>query len=452
MANVNEVISFDVHDLGHAGEGVGRHQGRVVFVPGALPGERVRARVVERKKRLARADLLEVERTAPGRVTPFCSVYGACGGCQLQHLAYDEQLAWKTKYVRESLARLGGLTDVTVHPCLGMEWPRDYRNKAQYPVATVDGGVRLGFYRRGTHEVIPATGCPVQHPLSRQAAEAVERALDKLGIEPYDEATHRGVVRHVLCRTSFSSEQVLITLVTRTAHIPQREALVEALRAAIPSLVGITQSINPHRSNVILGDVNRTLWGADRLCERLFNLQLCYSAPSFFQVNPIQMEVLYRDALEYAQLKGDEHVVDAYCGIGSITLPLAQRAGRVTGIEVVEAAVRDARANAERNGIENVEFLVGEAEVILPEWLEAGERPDVVVVDPPRRGCGTPLLEAIATVRPQRIVYVSCNPATLARDLSFLVAEGFEVEAVQPVDMFPQTAHVEAVAALVDAR
>lgn len=441
-------LTLEVTDLGHDGEGVARHRGLVVFIPGALPGERVVAELVERKRHFARARLLEVERPAPERVTPPCAVYGECGGCQLQHLRYEEQLAWKAAYVRECLRRIGGLHDVPVQACLGMDHPWGYRNKAQYPVARVDGGVVLGFYRKGSHEVVAATGCLVQHPLSRQAAEAARQAVADLGIPPYDESTHQGVIRHVLCRVSFSSQRVLVTFVTRTPRIPREAALVETLRTSVPNLAGITQNINPRPGNVILGERNRLLWGEDVLCERILDLELCYSAPAFFQVNPVQTEVLYRQVLAYAALKGDEHVVDAYCGIGSITLPLARRAGRVTGIEVVEAAVRDARRNAARNGIPNVTFLAGEAEAILPERVAAGERPDVVVVDPPRKGCGRPLLDAILAVRPARVVYVSCNPATLARDLRILVDGGYQVREVQPVDMFPQTAHVEAVALL----
>lgn len=444
-----QVVQVEVRDLGHAGEGVGRYQDFTLFVPGALPGETVQARVTEVHKNYGRAELVAVEAPSPARVAPPCPAFAECGGCQIQHLAYPEQLRAKEAQVRAAVERIGGLRGVTVHPVIGMADPWHYRNKAQFPVGLSGGQLVAGCYARGTHRIVDVADCLIQHPTANKVLRAVREQVLRFGIPPYDEATHTGVLRHVLVRVSHLSGEAMCILVTRTAELPHDHELAGALMAAVPELASLWQNINPRRTNVVLGDESVHLAGRETLIDRIGDLRFHISPRSFYQVNPVQTEVLYSKALEYAALSGDEVAIDAYCGIGTITLFLARRAGHVYGIEVVPEAVRDARANADLNGITNVTFLEGDAAAVLPRLAQEEVRPAVVVFDPPRKGCDPPALEAAAAMGPERIVYVSCNPATLARDMARLAALGYRPVEVQPVDMFPHTAHVECCALLV---
>jgi|LFRM01.1.fsa_nt_gb 23S rRNA (uracil1939-C5)-methyltransferase len=437
-------LELEIERLNHEGEGVGRFQGFTVFVPQTVPGDKVIARVISVQKSYARALPETVITASPLRVEPHCEHFAVCGGCQLQHLDYSEQLRRKTEMVRDALQRIGGL-DVPVLPTIGMSDPWHYRNKAQVPVGQEAGKVSAGFYAKRSHKIVDLTACPIQHPANDQVVHVVRSLLAELAIPIYNEVEHQGIIRHIMARTSFATGEVLVVLVTNGPHLPKAEQIAAELQAQIPNLVGVVQSINTRRGNTVLGDKEKTLWGQPYLTEKLGSLQFRLSPRSFFQVNPQQTEVLYRIAKAYAALQGSETVFDLYCGIGTIALLVSDAAAKVVGVEIVPDAVEDARQNAILNGITNVEFHLGAAEIVVPKLYLQGYKADVLLVDPPRKGCDEALLKTMAAMQPERIVYISCNPATLARDLKYLTAHGFTVNDVQPVDMFPQTAHVECV-------
>lgn len=439
-------ISVTVHGLGSSGEGVARFEGLTIFVPGGAPGDRLLARVEEVKKNYARAALVAVEEPSPDRVAPPCPVVAECGGCQLQHIAYGAQLRLKRQQVVDALERLGKLSGVTVHPTLGMDDPWRYRNKAQFPMGYRSGRVIAGFFAPGTHRIVDIERCDIQHPLGNRIMAEVKALAGRHGVRIYDERTHSGVLRHVLARVGRGTGEAMAVLVTNGPDFPHGEEIARALMDRIPELVSVVQNINPARTNVVLGRESRVLAGRAYITDYIGDLEFNISPVSFFQVNPAQTEVLYGKALEYAGLTGGETVLDLYCGIGTISLFLARQAREVIGIEWVEEAVDDARENALLNGVQNVRFIAGDAAVEMPRLAEEGVRADVIVLDPPRKGCDEPVLEAIAAVAPRRVVYVSCNPASLARDLGRLAGMGYRTVEVQPVDMFPHTAHVECVA------
>ncbi|MFZ5825067.1 MAG: 23S rRNA (uracil(1939)-C(5))-methyltransferase RlmD [Bacillota bacterium] len=443
-----QTIEVAIHGLGHGGEGVGRYEGLTVFIPGGAPGDRLVARVSEVKKNYARASLVRVAEPSPHRVEPPCPVVGECGGCQLQHIAYDAQLDLKRQQVVDAITRVGKLEGVTVHPTLGMPEPWQYRNKAQFPFGYRSGKVVAGFFAPGTHRIVDIEQCEIQHPLANQIMREVKALARIYGVRIYDERTHSGVLRHVLGRVGRGTGEAMAVLVTNGREFPFGEEIAQGLLERIPGLVSVVQNINPQQTNVILGRESKILAGKDHITDYIGDLKFNISPLSFFQVNPAQTEVLYGKALEYAALTGTETVLDIYCGIGTISLFLAKQAREVVGIEWAREAVADARENAERNGVANAQFIAGDAAVEMPRLAEEGVRADVIVLDPPRKGCDEPVLEAMAQVRPQRIVYVSCNPASLARDLGRLGALGYRTLEVQPVDMFPHTAHVECVARL----
>ncbi len=473
-----ETIELEITGLTHGGEGVGRREGFAVFVPGALPGERVKARVAEVKKNYATALLDSVIQPSPERREPVCPVFRECGGCQLQHLKYEAQLTYKRQLVVDALHRIGKLDQVVVHPTLGVADPYHYRNKAQYPVGFRGGRVVTGFYTARSHDIVPVSDCRIQHPLNDRIAGVLRGLLEKYRLSVYDEKTGQGVIRHLLIRTAAATGEAMAVVVTNGRDVPHLDEIAAELMREVPQVAGVVQNVNSQRTNVILGDYTRTVAGRDEIIDVLklkdggdrgdggrgdggggdqggggsesdAGLKFAISARSFFQVNPAQTGVLYGKAIEYAALGGDETVVDAYCGIGAISLFLARRAGVVYGIEEVAPAVEDARKNAALNGISNVEFITGKVEDVLPALYRKGIRPEVIVVDPPRKGCEESVLRTFADMGPRRIVYVSCNPGTLARDLALLAGMGFETREVQPVDMFPQTSHTEAVTLLV---
>ncbi|SEP01381.1 23S rRNA (uracil(1939)-C(5))-methyltransferase RlmD [Paenibacillus sp. OV219] len=463
----NEEVVVDIVGLTHEGEGVGRADGFTLFIQGALPGERVRAKVLKLKKTYGYAKLQELLVASPDRVDAPCAIYKQCGGCQLQHLSYKAQLAWKRQHVVDNLERIGklrvagsgeGAADdaVVVHPTLGMSEPWRYRNKASVPMgmaATVTGGdgdglvspERLigGFYARGSHRIIDMDECMIQHSRNDEIVARVKEIGRELGITAYNEETGRGLLRHVMVRVGFVSGEAMIVLITNGERIPQVERWIERIREAIPGVTGIVQNVNTRDTNVIFGDKTRVLWGSEVIYDELEGIRFAISARSFYQVNPVQTVELYRRAVEYAALSGGERVIDAYCGIGTISLFLARAAGHVYGVEIVPEAIEDAKRNAELNGITNASFEAGLAEVVIPRWRREGIVADVIVVDPPRKGCDEALLETILAMRPERVVYVSCNPSTLARDLRVLEDGGYRTVEVQPVDMFPHTVHVE---------
>ncbi|MGE5576360.1 MAG: 23S rRNA (uracil(1939)-C(5))-methyltransferase RlmD [Syntrophothermus sp.] len=451
-------IELEITGLTHSGEGVGRREGFAVFVPGALPGERVKARITEVKKNYATALLDAIFQPSPERQEPVCPVFRKCGGCQLQHLKYEAQLSYKRQLVVDALNRIGklDLDRVVVHHTLGVADPFHYRNKAQYPVGFRGGRVVTGFYTTRSHDIVPIADCRIQHPLNDQIAGVLRGLLEKYRVSIYDEKTGQGLIRHLFIRTAAATGEAMAVLVTNGRDVPHLDRIAAELMREVPQVAGVVQNVNTQRTNVILGDYTRTVAGRDEIIDVLrlsegggsgndAGLKFAISARSFFQVNPVQTGVLYGKAIEYAALGGDETVIDAYCGIGAISLFLARRARFVYGIEEVAPAVEDARKNAALNGISNVEFITGKVEEVLPDLCRKGIRAEVIVVDPPRKGCEESVLRTFADMGPRRIVYVSCNPSTLARDLALLAGMGYETKEVQPVDMFPQTSHVECV-------
>ena len=375
-------------------------------------------------------------------------MYESCGGCQLQHLSYAGQLAAKQQSVRDALDRIGKLTAVTVQPVLGMEQPWRYRNKAQFPVGRKGRQVITGCYASGSHMIIPTTECLIQQALNDRLLAAVSQIATELGVTPYDEATGQGVLRHVMGRVGIATGEVMAVLVTTQKDFPGNSELVRRLQQAVPELTSIQQNINAAKTNVILGRETIVRWGATVIQDRIGRFTFQISAESFFQVNSLQTKVLYEQAVQAAGLGGGETVFDLYSGTGTISLFLAEKAGHVYGIEYSRAAVQDAEKNAQANGVGNVSFIAGDVAEKIVDLRDKGIAPDVIVLDPPRAGCETSVLETAAAMGPRRIVYVSCNPATLARDLAILAELGYVTQAVQPVDMFPQTYHVEVVAVI----
>ena len=449
MLAKNQCYEMTCASFGQDAQGVCRQDGIAVFVPGLLPGERARVRIVKPEKRYAFGRIEELLEKSPNRAEPFCPIYKRCGGCVCQHMTYETSLAFKRRQVQDLLERVGGLS-IEVPPVLGMAHPFGYRNKGAYPVAQVGGAPACGFFAPRSHDLIPLpqNGCAIQGEDSAKATQAVLAWMRQNNVPAYDELTGRGLVRHIMTRSTTHGELMVVLVVTR-ADIPKASQLIELLKAAVSGLCSICLSINSRRTNVILGTDIRVLWGKGTMEDTLCGLRFSVSPLSFFQVNPAQTEKLYGLALEYAGLTGSETVVDAYCGAGTISLLLAQKAKKVIGIEIVPEAIQNANENAVRNHIENAEFHVGATEELLPRLIADGLRPDVIVLDPPRKGCDPAVLDAIIAAAPKRVVYVSCGAPTLARDAKLLAEGGYTAEKVQCVDMFCWTGAVETVMSLV---
>lgn len=442
--HVGQVYEMEVERLGSSGEGVGRIEGVTVFVPGALPKERVLITIVDVKKKYAIGEVRERLTDSLDRVVPRCPIYEVCGGCQLQHLSYAAQLAVKRQQVIDALERIGGLRGVLVHPVIGAETPWQYRNKMQFPVGSAKGNIVIGCYAKGSHDIINTEDCCIQQAENNDLMNAMREAVKRFGIPVYHEDRHTGVLRHIMGRVG-KNGALMAVFVTAVPELRRSKEIVHFLREKLPHLVSVQQNIQTYRSNVILGRETKLLWGKPTIEDTIGRLSFHISPRSFFQVNTEQAEVLYQKALSYAALTGRETVIDVYCGTGTITLFLAQRARRVIGIEIVAPAIRDAQKNARDNRVKNAEFIVGDATDVMPRLYRDGIRPDVVVVDPPRAGCTPPVLKSITAMHPSRIVYVSCNPASLARDLAILTSLGYQTKEAQPVDMFPMTSHIETV-------
>ncbi|GEK58650.1 23S rRNA (uracil(1939)-C(5))-methyltransferase RlmD [Marinococcus halophilus] len=447
----NELIETTIEDLTHEGHGVGRVEGYALFIPYALPGERIQAKVIKTKKGYGFGKLITVLEESSERTEKPCPIYVKCGGCQLQHMTYEAQLHYKHKQVKDAFERIGGLNEAVVRDTIGMEDPWRYRNKAQVPIGVKeDGRLKAGFYQKRTHNIIDMDECIIQQKENDGAVQQVKDIASRFGMSAYDEESGRGFLRHVVTRYAPTTGQLMIVVITNGKKIPDEQAFIEAVRNEVKDTASIVQNVNTKRTNVIFGEKTKTLWGEDYIYDHIGGVKFAISARSFYQVNPVQTKTLYDKALEYADLRGHETVIDAYCGIGTISLFLAEKARQVYGVEVVPQAVSDAKRNAQLNHFDNVTFAAGKAEEVMPWWVKANDlRPDVVVVDPPRKGCDEQLLDTMLEVAPERIVYVSCNPATLARDLKHLVEGGYEVVEAQPVDMFPQTTHVEVATKLV---
>lgn len=444
-----KTYTIDILRLGSSGEGVGRYENFTVFVPGALPGETVEARIGLVKKQYATAQLVTVTKASPQRVKPDCPVYAQCGGCQLQHLSYAGELAEKRQQVVDALERIGHFKGIDVLPTLGAESPWHYRNKMQFPVASAGKGkLAMGCFAAATHKVIDIDSCLIQKDGNNDIMTVVRNWMKQYKIPAYDEDRRSGIVRHVMGRVGVHTGEVMVCLVTAQDMVPHMKDLVKMLRESIKGLTSVGQNVNTRHTNVILGQKTRVIYGKPTIHDSIGSLTFHISAQSFFQVNSEQAQKLYETALQFADLKGNETVADVYCGTGTITLFLAQKAKQVYGIEIVAPAIKDAIQNAKDNNIKNAQFILGDAVYKLPELIKNGVHPDVVVLDPPRAGCGEPVLDAIARTKPKRVVYVSCNPATLARDLAYLNDRGYAPQKVQPVDMFSRTHHVETVVLL----
>lgn len=447
QVRIHEAYTVAIRDLGVHGEGIGSVDGFTVFVPGALPGETVTAEITLLKKSYAMGELLSIEQESPFRVVPECSVYENCGGCQLSYLTYEGQLDIKYRRVKDVIERIAGESGDLVRPVLPAAHPFAYRNKMAVPAGLVKGKAALGCYRQGSHDIIPVSSCAIQKEENNRLLRFARRFIEKYGISVYDEKTRKGSLRHVLGRVGDGGKMMAI-LVTASETLPEEKRWIEEIKKELPEVVSLWHNIQSKPGNTILGAKIRHLWGRETLTASLCGLRFEVSPSSFFQVHKEQAEILYEKALAYADLKGGETVIDAYCGTGTISLCLAKKAKRVIGIEIVRPAIEDAKKNAKKNHMENTEFYAADAGKFMPQLYRKGLVPDVIVMDPVRAGCSEEVLKAAAGMNPKRIVYVSCNPATFARDAKILKSEGYEIKEIQPVDMFPQTMHVEAIVLL----
>ena len=448
----NDKFVITIEDMSEDGAGIGKLDGYIWFVKDALIGDVIEASAMKMKKNYGFARLVRVLEPAPGRVEAKCPVARACGGCQMQELDYAEQQKFKEKKVFNHLKRIGGMEEIPMEPIIGMEHPWRYRNKAQFPIGTgKDGQPIAGFYAGRTHSLIPVPelDCLLGCEENKELLRVILDFMKEFKISAYDENLHKGLVRHALLRKGFSSNELMVCLVINGNKLPHAEQFVEYLQKLPMNVASISLSVNKEKTNVIMGTEIINLYGPGYITDKIGNIEYRISPLSFYQVNPVQTERLYGTALEFADLSGGETVWDLYCGIGTISSFLAQKAGKVYGVEIIPEAIDDARANAERNGIKNVEFFVGKAEEVLPEQYEKNQvYADVIVVDPPRKGCDSVCLDTILKMAPKKVVYVSCDSSTLARDVKYLCENGYEVKRVRPVDMFPMSGHVETVCRL----
>ncbi len=442
---MNEI---EIVGLGDSGEGIGSFEGLKIFVEGALPTEKIQVQIVEVKKNYALGKLEKILIESSDRVQPQCKYFPACGGCQIQHLNYQAQLKIKQQKVIDAVERIGKIFDAEILPTLGMKNFSNYRNKMQFPVGKIDGNFVCGCYEKKSHKIIDVADCLIQREGNNKILRAVKLLAKKFNLEPYDEKKHTGFLRHIMGRVGCTGE-LMIVLVTANKNFPQAKNFCAEIKKILPEVTSIQQNIQPEKNNVILGRETKILFGSSTIIDRLGNLRFNISARSFFQVNTAQAEILYQTALNFAELTGNEIVIDAYCGTGTIGLFMSKLAHKIIGIEIEPAAIEDAKKNALENKISNAEFFVGDAVKFIPKLYNKKIFADVVVVDPPRAGCAKKVLETFAAMQPKKIVYVSCNAATLARDLKILLELGYKTTKIQPVDMFPQTAHIESVAQIV---
>ena len=449
MLSKNKEYVVEIVDIGQGGVGIGKYEGFTVFVEGGLIQDKVKVRINKSKKNYAVGDIVEIIEKSPFRVDRICSDdLKDCGGCQIQELDYNKQLELKTNEVKQVISRIGKLENVKIHETIGMQNPCRYRNKAQFPIQNINGETAIGFYKKKSHDVIPTDMCVIQHDINDKIIKIIKTYIQAYNVSIYNETTHTGVLRHLVTKVGFTTNEVMVVLVANGTNLPHLNELASVLEENIPGFKTLVLNINKAKTNVILGKENKVIYGNGKINDYIGDLIFEISPLSFFQVNPVQTEVLYNKALEYAELKENDTVFDIYCGIGSISLFLAQKATKVYGIEIVEDAIKDAKINAKLNNLDNVEFYVGKAEEVVPKMYREGKTANVVVVDPPRKGCDEKVLDTIVSMKPDRVVYVSCNPSTLARDLAYLDERGYKCVEIQPVDMFPHTMHVETVAKL----
>ena len=449
MLSKNKEYVVDIVDIGQGGVGIGKYEGFTVFVEGGLIQDKVKVRINKSKKNYAVGDIVEIIEKSPFRVDRICSDdLKDCGGCQIQELDYNKQLELKTNEVKQVISRIGKLENVEIHETIGMQSPCRYRNKAQFPIQNINGSTAIGFYKKKSHDVIPTDMCVIQHDINHKIIKIIKTYIQAYNVSIYNETTHTGVLRHLVTKVGFTTNEVMVVLVANGTNLPHLNELASVLKENIPGFKTLVLNVNKAKTNVILGKENKVIYGNGKINDYIGDLVFEISPLSFFQVNPVQTEVLYNKALEYAELKENDTVFDIYCGLGSISLFLAQKATKVYGIEIVEDAIKDAKINAKLNNLNTVEFYVGKAEEVVPKMYSEGKTANVVVVDPPRKGCDEKVLDTIVSMKPDRVVYVSCNPSTLARDLAYLDERGYKCVEIQPVDMFPQTAHVETVCLL----
>ena len=450
MLSKNKEYVVDIVDIGQGGVGIGKYEGFTVFVEGGLIQDKVKVRINKSKKNYAVGDIVEIIEKSPFRVDRICSDdLKDCGGCQIQELDYNKQLELKTNEVKQVISRIGKLENVEIHETIGMQSPCRYRNKAQFPIQNINGSTAIGFYKKKSHDVIPTDMCVIQHDINDKIIKIIKTYIQAYNVSIYNETTHTGVLRHLVTKVGFTTNEVMVVLVANGTNLPHLNELASVLKENILGFKTLVLNVNKAKTNVILGKENKVIYGNGKINDYIGDLVFEISPLSFFQVNPVQTEVLYNKALEYAELKENDTVFDIYCGIGSISLFLAQKATKVYGIEIVEDAIKDAKINAKLNNLNNVEFYVGKAEEVVPKMYSEGKTANVVVVDPPRKGCDEKVLDTIVSMKPDRVVYVSCNPSTLARDLAYLDERGYKCVEIQPVDMFPHTMHVECCAKIV---
>jgi 23S rRNA (uracil1939-C5)-methyltransferase len=438
----NDVLETEIVDINHRGQGVAKVYGFVVFVDDVIMGDVVKLEIKEVKKKYAVAELVELLKRSPFRVEPNCKYFWECGGCQIMHIDYQKQLNYKKQRVMSDIKRSLADDAIEIHDTIGMQDPYRYRNKGTFPVASHKGKTAIGAYKLTTHDIVDLESCIIQHPIAEVIVNTFRSLMNTLGIEPYDEIRHTGLVKHLIVKTNKNDEAMLIIVTSKNKLTYKGEIVSELLKKA-PQLKSIILNINDNQPNVILGDKYKKLYGESTLEDWIYDLEFNISPSSFFQVNPLQTEVLYNKAIEYAQIDDTMNVFDIYCGIGTISLAAAKKAKHVYGIEIVQEAIDDANENARKNKIDNVDFYCGKAEEIFPKLHNQGIDADVVIIDPPRKGCEKSVLDTIIKMQPDRVVYVSCNPSTLARDLKILVDGGYIVVEIQPVDMFPHSVHVE---------
>lgn len=450
MLSKNKEYVVDIVDIGQGGVGIGKYEGFTVFVEGGLIQDKVKVRINKSKKNYVVGDIVEIIEKSPFRVDRICSDdLKDCGGCQIQELDYNKQLELKTNEVKQVISRIGKLENVEIHETIGMQSPCRYRNKAQFPIQNINGSTAIGFYKKKSHDVIPTDMCVIQHDINDKIIKIIKTYIQAYNVSIYNETTHTGVLRHLVTKVGFTTNEVMVVLVANGTNLPHLNELASVLKENILGFKTLVLNVNKAKTNVILGKENKVIYGNGKINDYIGDLVFEISPLSFFQVNPVQTEVLYNKALEYAELKENDTVFDIYCGIGSISLFLAQKATKVYGIEIVEDAIKDAKINAKLNNLNNVEFYVGKAEEVVPKMYSEGKTANVVVVDPPRKGCDEKVLDTIVSMKPDRVVYVSCNPSTLARDLAYLDERGYKCVEIQPVDMFPHTMHVECCAKIV---
>ena len=453
MVIKNEEYILDIVSQGYEGEGVAKIDSYPIFIEGALKGEKVKVKIVKVNKNFAYGKLLEVIEKSEGRVEPKCKYFKKCGGCKLQHMNYETQLDFKWERVKDCIKKIGGLSEDLVEYPIGMEEnPYKYRNKVQLPIGMDKSKPVLGFYAPRSHDIIDIEECLIQEEDANKISKITREWIEEFNIMPAfvdGKFNKKGLLRHVMIRKGFKTGEVMVVIVATRKDLKHIDELIKKLEFHVEGLKSVVLCVNAKDTNVILTPECYTLWGEDYIQDYIGDFRFNISPLSFFQVNPMQTEVLYNKVLEYAELTGKETVFDAYCGTGSITLFLSQKAKKVYGVEIVEPAIINARENAKMNNVSNTEFFVGKSEEVIPKLIKEGVKADVIVVDPPRKGCDIKLLKAIGETKPERVVYVSCDPSTLARDLKILDELGYKTEKVQPVDMFPQTAHIENIAKLV---